>query len=223
MLASKEGMPMSDRNALSPEQVRELSSQVVHGVPIDLDPEDYKYWTEHGDELNVVIAGALRRPLLGFVTTVALPAISAFDAGAHIVVTPGKERESAELVIGWVGDNATRLVKGKVEPDVAEATLRVHTLKKPSLDGPIIAELGGEEVVATTWGQIREMMRRQGRGQEGILLTNGCANIFYILDPDGVLWAADCGWGSNYADWDVEARPITYPSRWDGGYQVVSR
>lgn len=161
--------------------------------------------------------------LLEFVTTVTLSAIPSFDVEAHFTVTPDKERRSAEVVIGWVGDNVKRLAKGMVEPAVAEATLRVHTLAKASVDGPIIAELGGEEVVTTSWGQMYEMIKRQGRGQQGILPADGRANIFYIPDHNGVLWATSCVWYSDYAGWRVEAYSITHPLRWVGGYQVISR
>jgi len=234
-------------NALSKEQFRELTSQVVHGIPIDLSVEDYSYWTANPAELNATISVVLRRglkvplpddevpvvslgrreqpapTLLKAITTVTLPAIPSFDAGAHFVVTPDKARKKAELVIGWIGDNAKRLVKGFVEPEVAEATLRVHTLTKASVDGPIIAELGGEEVITTTWGQMHKMMWRQGRGQQGTLLTNGYANIFYIRCSDGAVWAVGCHWLSVCGDWDVGAYPITFPYWWNVGYLIVSR
>jgi hypothetical protein len=177
------------------------------------------------DEVVVLIDAIKAREarVLEFVTTVTLPAIPSFDAGAHFVVTPDKARKNAKLVIGWIGSNAQQLVKGLVELEVAEATLRIHTLTKASVDGPIIAELGGEAVVTTTWGQMYEMMRRQGRGQQGNLLTNGYANIFYIRCSDGAVWATVCNWDSSYGDWNVEANPITNPDRWIDGDQIFSR
>jgi hypothetical protein len=227
-------MPMS-RNALSNEQFRELTSQVVHGIPTDLSVEDYDYLTTHGKERDAAIAETLRSlrtqnsqsqpapKLLQSVTTISLPAISSFDVGAHIVATPDKERKSAEVLIGWIGDNAKRLAKGFVEPEVAEATLRVHRLTKASVDGPIIAELGGEEVVLTTWGQMYEMIRQQGRGQQGFLLTNGYANVFYVRQANGEVWAVSCCWYASFGYWSVYANPITDPSTWSAGRQFLSR
>jgi len=155
--------------------------------------------------------------LLQLITTVTIPAIKTFSPEGRFQVG---ERDGVK--IGWVGDNAKRLMRGMVEEAVEQTTLRIHTLKEPSSDGPIIAELGGEEVITTTWGQMYEMMRRQGHGQEGNLLTNGYANIFYIKCSDGI-WAVCCRWRSRYADWRVGANPVTFPLRWGAGCQVASR
>ncbi len=116
--------------------------------------------------------------LLLLVGEVELPAISPFDAGAHFVVTPDKEGENAEPVFGWLGDDVRRLVEGSMETGVAETTLRVHMLKKPSVDSLIIAELGGEKVVTTTWGQMYEVMKRQGHDQPGDLLRRTATPTF---------------------------------------------
>jgi hypothetical protein len=66
-------------------------------------------------------------------------------------------------------------------------------------------------------------MKRQGRGQQGVLLTGRWANIFYIRDSSGVLWAVHCGWGSDSCYWYVEANPVTYTDWWHDGSRVVSR
>ncbi|MBI4029779.1 hypothetical protein HY373_01210 [Candidatus Berkelbacteria bacterium] len=161
--------------------------------------------------------------LLLLVGEVELPAISPFDAGAHFVVTPDKEGENAEPVFGWLGDDVRRLVEGSMETGVAETTLRVHMLKKPSVDSLIIAELGGEKVVTTTWGQMYEVMKRQGHDQPDDLLTDGCTNIFYIRCSDGAIRAVGCRWRSYFGYWHVYANPITDPSGWLDGNRVVSR
>ena len=180
---------------------------------------------EHPDEVVALIDAIKEREaqVLQFVKSVTLSAIPLFDVGAHFMVTPEKERKHAELVIRWLGDNAQRLVKGSVEPEVAQAFLRIHSLTKASVDGSIIAELGGEEVILTTWGQMREMMRRQSRGQPGDLLTNGYANVFYIRQANGEVWAVRCYWYPDYGDWDVAAYPVTRPFEWYAGRRVVSR
>ena len=158
--------------------------------------------------------------LLETVGTVAVQAIATFSAKDHF-----KVNTSGEVKIGYIWDgfsNAFLAGDGKVEADIAEATLRVHKLVKNSVDGPIIAELGGEEVAETSLAQMYELMKAQGQGQQGILLTNGYANIFYVRDVKGVLWVADCRWSSGYDYWDVNAYPVTYPDTWRAGDQVFS-
>jgi hypothetical protein len=184
-----------------------------------LSGEDGLTWLE---ELKKFLRKEKTWDLLEQVTTFTVPAISAFDAAAHFRVTPEKERKSTEVPIGWMNDNA-HLLKGRTEPEVAETVVRVLRLLRPCVDGPIIAYLGGEQVVTTTWGQMYEMMRRQGRGQEGDLLVNGSANIFYIPDIEGQLWAVYCSWDSGYRFWDVGAYPISNPYTWFAGCQVFSR
>lgn len=64
-------------------------------------------------------------------------------------------------------------------------------------------------------------MAEQGNGEDGILLTNGYVNIFYIRDIKGVFWAVDCRWGGDGGG--VNADSVESPSEWDGGDQVFSR
>ena len=219
-------------------QVKELALGVGHGVPADISAEDAErnladmsqihLWLQLGlsvdlGQVDVAAVKAVIQPkILEQVTTVTVPAIPVFDAGARFRVTPEKERESVEVPIGWMSDNARKLVQDQTEPEVGETALRIHKLLRASVDGPIIAELGGEEVATTTWGQMYEMMRHQGRGQEGNLLTNGWANIFYI-PADGAVWAVGCLWNSGGGYWGVSAVPVARPGTWDAGRRVVSR
>ena len=207
------------RNALTLEQQREFHSQILRGVPTDLDIEVFDYWRAHGAELNAVLRDALGRipqtvsVLLKLVATVSLPAIAAFSAEDHFQVG-----ESEGVKIGWLGDNFKRVFASKVEQNVAEATLKIHQLLKGSLDAPIIAELGGEEKVVITLGQMFHFLKLQGHPNTGIRF------IFYIHDQEeDVLWAVSCRWDSYYADWGVSADPITGPHGWDAGYRIVSR
>lgn len=161
--------------------------------------------------------------LLEPVTTVTIPALSAFNVAAHFAVTPEDKRKNAEVLIGHMGGNVLRLVQNRTEPEpeIAETTLRVQKLRQGSDDGPILAELG--EKATTTWGQIYEIMRRQGRGQKGVLLTNGWWIVFYITDTDGTVRAVRCSWGTDGRGWYVNANPVAHPYAWDAGRQVVSR
>lgn len=166
---------------------------------------------------GTVVDSALLEP----VTSVSLPAVEAFSAKDHFKV--GKVDG---VTIGWIGDTFTGNFltgPGKNEIDVPAAGLRVHKLRRGSVDEPVVAELGGEEQVETYLACMWEMMKLQGAGQNGDLLVNGYANIFYVRDDNGVLWAAYCIWYSGARDWFVGADPVTYPREWSAGFQVFSR
>lgn len=64
-------------------------------------------------------------------------------------------------------------------------------------------------------------MAEQGNGEDGILLTNGYANIFYIRDINGVFWAVRCPWSGDV--WYVRATSVGPPRGWGGGSRVFSR
>jgi len=157
-------------------------------------------------------------------TIAEFPMTAEFRAIDHLRITPQDEEATAELVIGFITDNVKNnfLVDGgKVETSIFDSKIRPYTLKKNSVDSSIIADLGGEEAAETTVAEMVSLMRRQGRGQQGILLTNGNANIFYIRNTKGVLWAVRCRWNSSY--WVVRAFPVADRDAWRAGDQVLVR
>lgn len=189
-------------------------------------------WIELGLSVNLgqvdmaAVTALVRPNLLEQIGTSNTTAITTFDVAAHIRVMTEKERKTAEVPIGWMNDDAQRIVKGLVETDVAAATLRRYNLLRNSVDEPIIAELGGGDditLITTRWAQMYEMMKAQAHGEEGDLLVNGYANIFYIPDKDGTVWAAICRWRSSVGYWNVYALPVTFPDTWCAGRQVFSR
>jgi len=131
--------------------------------------------------------------------------------------------------------------EGKVESAIAETELRYHRLKKRSVDGPILEELGGGQKPRTTLTEVYCLMAKQPNGPKspkGPLLTNGYANIFYVetevilpeeehlayTNEEGkkvVLCAVRVHWRGD--GWHVDARSVEGPHRWDDGYQVFSR
>lgn len=174
-------------------------------------------------EAKKLKASSLLQPLKA---TAEFPMTAEFRAIDHLRITPNNERATTDLVIGFLSDNVKNNFLsdgGKIETSIFDSKLRPYRLKKDSVDGPIIADLGGENNVETTLAEMVDLMRRQGRGQKGILLTNGYANIFYIRDSKGVLWAVFCYWCSGDQYWSVYANPITDPSTWGAGDQVFSR
>ncbi len=164
--------------------------------------------------------------LLRQVKTVELPAIGTFKPANHFKITPERERKTAEVPVGWMNDDAKCLVKGLIEPETPEATLTIYRLLEASKDDPIIAQLRGDhevQAILTTWSQMYEMMKAQAHGEEGNLLVNGHANIYYIPQADGTIWAVCCSWRAHYRCWYVLACPVTCTNAWHAGDQVISR
>ncbi len=130
----------------------------------------------------------------------------------------------AKVKISYLGDNFTSWFlngDGKTEDLISEQTLRYHKLRQSSVDGPIIAELGGAEKSETTLSEMFSLMEKQGKGEDGVLLNNGYANIFYIKDNAGVLRSVNVNWNDD--GWNVNANSVENPNRWNDGYQVFSR
>lgn len=157
--------------------------------------------------------------LLDWVGTVTVPATaSKFIAREKFVVDTS---DSAEVKISYLGDNFKRWFLDKTEEPMAEQVLRYAKLKKSSVDGPIIAELGGDAKAETTLTEFFAVLKQQGHGISGALLNNDWANIFYILDESGLLRAVRAYWRGG--GWGVGADEVSCPRAWRGGNQVFSR
>lgn len=121
----------------------------------------------------------------------------------------------------YLWDTFRQYFLDKVEENVKDATVAVHRLEKMSLDDAIREELGHErEEIALT--HFFDLLRKQSEGQDRHLLTNGYANIAYIRDKDGNLWAVGASWRAGYRDWLVLTYSVDGPSGWRVGYQVLS-
>ena len=64
-------------------------------------------------------------------------------------------------------------------------------------------------------------MEAQPNGENGNLLNNGWANIFYIKDINGTLRAVHVNWLDD--GWFVFAHSVEYPNLWRADYRVFSR
>ncbi len=158
------------------------------------------------------------KSILDFVTSVRVPAQGRFVARDHFMVDTSDE---AEVKIGYLGANFQTWFLGKIEEPVGEAELAIHTLTEPALDAPILEELG--ERAETTLSQFWALLKAQGRGEVGPLLTNGYANIAYIHDSEGTLRAVRARWDAADGAWRVHADSVEHPIGWRASRQVVSR
>jgi hypothetical protein len=77
--------------------------------------------------------------------------------------------------------------------------------------------LGGEAKVETTLTELWDMLKKQPKGEDGDLLINGYANIFYIKDAEGVLRAVLVHWFA--AGWFVSADSVELSLEWSAGYR----
>ncbi len=118
------------------------------------------------------------------------------------------------------GSNFKSWFGGKVEDDAPDGELRPLTLTQSANDSEIIADLGGEATAEVTLAEIWRLMERQANGGEGVLLTNGYANIFYVRDRDGVLRAVSVYWNDD--GWYANANALD-DYRWFDVIRVFSR
>jgi len=160
-----------------------------------------------------------RSDLLERIDTVTVPATTQkFIARDRLGVNTGRK---ARVKISYLEDNFLSWFGGKIEDPIGETILCCNELRRPSVDGPILAELSGGAMAETTLTEMFSLMERQGSGEKGILLTSGYANIFYVRDVFGALRAVGCRWDGG--GWFVFADSVEYPSRWHGGRRVFSR
>ena len=133
-------------------------------------------------------------------------------------------KDSKEVKFYGIWNNFTEWFlsgNGKIEEPIDEKELRYGKLIKSSLDGPIVEELGGEAKAETTLTELHDLLKKQANGEEGDLLTNRYANIFYVKDTSGVLRAVIVIWYG--VGWFVSARSVEDPFGWRVGRRVFSR
>ena len=141
-----------------------------------------------------------------------------FVAENELVLDTGKQ---AKVKISYLGDNFKNWFFGKEEILFSNTLIHGRQLNKNSVDGPILAELGGQEKAKTTLAEIYAMMECQANGESGPLLNNGYVNIFYVPDVNGTLRAVDVYWDDN--GWNVDAYSVEDPDEWLADRRVFSR
>ena len=141
-----------------------------------------------------------------------------FLARDHFIVNIS---QNALIKVSHLGGNFRNWFLNKIEEPFATNVLRGCKLCRPSKDGPIIAELGGEKEAETTLTELFACMELQAEGKRKPLLTDGHANVFYVRDSDNLLRAVYIVW---YKDgWSVNAYSIDAASKWSDGSLVFSR
>jgi len=208
---------------ISDEQLQWMLESGALSDLLDANPDGYDR-----DAYRKFLGLNLLNPLLIPVDTVAVPATAIlFVAREHFVMNA---RDDAPVKISCLRDSSEgnfensrfgRWFLGKKEQPFGGSNLRYGKLSRPSVNEPIIAELGGEEEAETTLTEFFILLREQKKSKSGPLLTNGRPNIFYIRDVSGVLRSVRACWFDG--GWDVRALAVADPRAWDDNSQVFSR
>jgi hypothetical protein len=151
-------------------------------------------------------------PLLQAVAETVVPATTEpFVVRAHFC-------KHAGVKFATLWDEFASRYLSKTEAPAPEHTLRKYKLVRIAPDLPIIAELGGETKVESRLAAIHTLLRRQPRGEAGLLQTNGFANIFYVRDQQNILCAIRIGWAPD--GWVLDAIPVEDPLAWNGKHEI---
>ncbi|EKE10712.1 MAG: hypothetical protein ACD_15C00208G0001 [uncultured bacterium] len=203
----------------------ELTQKIQMHFPLDIDLDVLRAWNGCQKEflqsclMEVFSKMPKMKKLLELIGTIDISAtLEPFIAKEKFVVNTDSD---AKVKIYSLGENFENNFLGKVENPIGKSTLYYFKLLKRLVDDSIMEELGGKDKVESSLYEMYSLMEKQGHGQAGILLTNGYANIFYIRDNVGVLWAVGCGWDVD--GWRVNAYSVAGPDEWGGGSQVFSR
>lgn len=199
-------------------QLFEIGRQLRQPNGYPFSPEALKVHLQNAIEGLFNGAATQAKKLLQFVTTTSVAAIESFKAADNFKV----DTKKAAVRIYYLGDNFKKRFGRKEEGASEAAEIKVHKLTESSLDAPIITELADKCEI--TLGQFFALLSKQGKGEVGPLLTNGYyANIAYIRDDEGILWAVRAHWNADNGGWRVGAYSVEYPDRWNDGVRVLSR
>ena len=113
--------------------------------------------------------------------------------------------------------------KGDATADISKVDF-IDLPKNMSDSGIIATYLGGMEEAkrnAFTLNQVQALIDKQWTGCDGQLLTNGYANLFYVLGKDGVLFALNVF--RDVGEWGVSDWTLGGYGRWGAGYRVFRK
>jgi len=70
-------------------------------------------------------------------------------------------------------------------------------------------------------GHFAGLLEKQKNGEEGILLNNSYANIFYVVGKNSEVFTVRVGWYSGAREWRVDAYTVD-GNQWNAGYRAFS-
>jgi len=195
-----------------------------------LPTEDSQWFINHTKEAIALCVSAITnraKETVQAVVALLSAVIATFTVSATTEKFVAKDKfkvdtsKKAKVKISYLGDNFKEWFLGKEENPFVGSTINGRKLEKNSVDGPILAELGGNKAAKTTLTEMYAAMEAQPNGESGNLLNNRWANIFYIEDINGTLRAVYVDWHG--AGWRVDAHSVEDPSSWIADGRVFSR
>lgn len=125
----------------------------------------------------------------------------------------------------WDGYYRDRILSVAKKVKSLPALMISHqTLIKAATDAEIRRELPEGHIFQDTSAfcvYLSVMIEQQKNSEDGILLNNGYANIFYVIGKNGEVFMVGVDWCSDYRRWDVFAWPLGV-NRWDAGSRAFS-
>lgn len=122
-----------------------------------------------------------------FVGETTVVARNPFIARDHFVIN---DTPSAPVKIGFMNEDFKTCILPVIEEyDVCDAHLGAYELRGASKRLPatsVLVDIGFR--YGTHLGHIWEILRKQRKGEEGLLKTERTPNIFYVYGVDGHLW-----------------------------------
>jgi hypothetical protein len=123
-------------------------------------------------------------------------------------------------------DNFTNLILAAMPETIPafQGKLLKTQLTEYMYDSAIVKELGwpNQFTVGEFAAIIRDLLTKQPNGEDGTLLNNGYANIFYVQLEDSRMVAVDVRWHSDIRGWGLNAIGLD-DFRWFDGFCVFSR
>ena len=207
---------MSNKQNTFHPQTAKFLAVLAENILGGLSTEMMQYWIENPKSLQEHLKFLLDksgRVLTSLISSIHVDGAKEFKS-ADFFTTSNK---SVKIV--YLGNTFKSNFLEKIELDIPSADIKIHDLLKDSLDPRIISELG--QNYETSLYDIVELLKLQPNGGRGLLLTNGCANVFYIRDKNNGLWAVSLRWYGG--GWRFEADSVGDAYSWGVGSQIVSR
>lgn len=217
---------MFDNTVHDQRELARLAAMIIEQQHLlaELSREERRWMLQHTEATMRLFTNAIKnRRILRTIATVEVEGAGSFVLASKMQdgrFNSVSEVDGVKIVPTECGHHLQRY-DWKEEKNVPPVTIRVHELWEDTPDMLIRAELDdmAEISFASFWG----LLKRQGHGQRGVLLTNGHGNVAFIRDKKGELWPVSFGWSDVYLGWCIHPYVEVYDVAIRFGSQIVSR
>lgn len=208
-------------------QVLEFAAGFVKNVPEDFPATVMQSFIEHPEKYRNLFESLLPVPAEQVKTTL-LRAVASSPATVPAVKAFTLNKDALKQAnIGYTWGYFDDEMLGMEVGEVGAGVIAVAELLKNSVDGPIMAEIG-EDQVEIHLGHWFALICAQAQGHKsepGPLFVDGRANIAYFKGKgkNAKRRAVRFDWSSGDRCWSVGATSAENPDPWRDGNQVLSR